>query len=1189
MTSFLKLYSFHPSNLLFPLKKAGLTLCLLASTQVAFSQWNKMETGITGNLKAIFMTNQNQGMMVGDQGIFYTTTGTAGASNWNKWVATDSTIDALLNRSVFKDCVGYGTSQEFNVIGHDTVNNRSFVLYIELSSVYTDILYTGAIGTTLNSIHFSTQGQLYAAGDNGLLLYASNRFNFTPLATGTTRNLTSLAGQSFGSMLAGGDEILVSHDYTNTSNPLNKYNSPGNYFTDIHCSLLSSNMRGVGSTDYSGSLNQVSPYTNYDFGPLNASALSYVYNHGFFVATDHGIYTSGITQSPLLEFQPGTEIYSLNDIFFTNNVGYSVGTNGVLLVTQNYGNSSIPFAVITSGDVCMGDYYYMRGESASGKNCQWLIDGTPYSTDCIPVILFPNPGSKTLTYIVTTDGGLTDTATKTINVLNGPDVNLPVLISDSILCKSEQILVTIDNTQNGVFYTLHRLLNDSLGAVAGNGGQVQFSTAYIDTSANYYLTASYDQIKCSRKFTDQISIRVEQTRAVPSFNLINAGLNEKVDFYSASIDAQHSNWYFSNLNPSITESTDKNPIGVSFGNTGLSKIQLAVWSDNGCYDSLSTDGPGIIVETDGTCKFVETIGGGHMSGTEPEQYRTRKMSMTLVNGSDPLIVGTTSTSIYDTLGFGSRIGAIRKLPPGWYGGYVARYSNNGTLRWMGQVTEYSDYDPTQPDDPAIMNCVGALPSGKVMISGNLPHKNTSYYYSQSTGDSILITTTAANYESSYILKLNEFGQFVDKALLTNILIQSMTTDDSGNVYVAGYGYGGFTHGIDTVPIPHTYAEPGTYYSHVILKLDSNLNMVWKTYLKADQGIVNNFEIDREGNLFILGSHTGILSYGSTDNTNHFAESGFFEGHTTYIGKYNSSGIFQWHANIKTINGPNSFGCSPVELKLDEAGNSYVSCDIWEGDMAIKDATGAVSIIANLGSSGLVKFSPDGKKLWALKENNSPFSLEVANGKVYQGLTSRIEDYQGEIYGADTTQHMKVYAAWGSFYIVCRDTAGNLEWYNASSIIHQPSNISYLIPQFIRTDGNGNNFVYATGYVSYKFDFFGNALDLDLGNALLLKMDSAGCSNVSYLGLSEPTQEGSSLTIFPNPASTHLDVFPSFGFGSGTINILDISGRTLYSGHLPNENKVQLNGHQLPQLPGIYLVKLISSNGKMSIGKFEILK
>src|ERR1041385_4366878 len=91
---------------------------------------------------------------------------------------------------------------------------------------------------------------------------------------------------------------------------------------------------------------------------------------------------------------------------------------------------------------------------------------------------------------------------------------------------------------------------------------------------------------------------------------------------------------------------------------------------------------------------------------------------------------------------------------------------------------------------------------------------------------------------------------------------SITSDSSGNVYVAGYFYGD-TLQFDSMTLLNPYGNNG-YTNSFITKYDTSGNILW---VKAIQGNGNNITTsiacDRTGNIYIAGYfHSAAISFGS---------------------------------------------------------------------------------------------------------------------------------------------------------------------------------------------------------------------------------------------------------------------------------------------------------------------------------------
>src|SRR5690606_583035 len=108
-------------------------------------------------------------------------------------------------------------------------------------------------------------------------------------------------------------------------------------------------------------------------------------------------------------------------------------------------------------------------------------------------------------------------------------------------------------------------------------------------------------------------------------------------------------------------------------------------------------------------------------------------------------------------------------------------------------------------------------------------------------------------------------------------------------------------------------------------------------------------------------------------------------------------------------------------------------------------------------------------------------------------------------------------------------------------------------------------------------------------------NNESCVSITYmvnaLDVSDVVLNSSNLSIYPNPASTHLNVKYDFGGGSAdaaSILIKDLAGKVVYYKELgENTSGVQNHSLDISNLnAGLYLVELHADNQKV-VNKFVV--
>ena len=246
--------------------------------------------------------------------------------------------------------------------------------------------------------------------------------------------------------------------------------------------------------------------------------------------------------------------------------------------------------------------------------------------------------------------------------------------------------------------------------------------------------------------------------------------------------------------------------------------------------------------------------------------------------------------------------------------FIAKLDPNGNWLWAKSAGGYG-YDSGR----AV--CVDS--GGNCYITG---------YYSQTASfGSFYLSGNSSTY-SAYVAKLDPAGNFLwatRAASTTTVTGESITTDGSGNVFIAGYMEGTATFG--TLP-PLVGAGRSDF---LVAKLNSSGNWLWavkgggSSYDRA-YGI----DLDGSGNIYAAGYFQNTATFGSFTVT-----SGGQWDDDALVAKLDASGNWLWLAqgsgtNRGIVNG----------MDTDSSGNTYV--------------TGFIMGTATFGSTSLTSFGSD---------------------------------------------------------------------------------------------------------------------------------------------------------------------------------------------------------------------------------------
>jgi hypothetical protein len=135
--------------------------------------------------------------------------------------------------------------------------------------------------------------------------------------------------------------------------------------------------------------------------------------------------------------------------------------------------------------------------------------------------------------------------------------------------------------------------------------------------------------------------------------------------------------------------------------------------------------------------------------------------------------------------------------------------------------------------------------------------------------------------------------------------KSITTDASGNIYIAGYYRGTASFGTTSI----TSAGTDDIF---LAKYNNNGALIW---VQSAGGINTDYAtsigVDASDNVYITGTYSGTATFGSISKTN----GGMF------VAKYSSSGTALW---VQSVGGTSGSGATPYSIKVDGAGNTCIA-------------------------------------------------------------------------------------------------------------------------------------------------------------------------------------------------------------------------------------------------------------------------
>ncbi len=334
--------------------------------------------------------------------------------------------------------------------------------------------------------------------------------------------------------------------------------------------------------------------------------------------------------------------------------------------------------------------------------------------------------------------------------------------------------------------------------------------------------------------------------------------------------------------------------------------------------------------------------------------------------------------------------------------------------------------------------------GNIFISGN--------YSGALHFGSILLTPNSGG----YIAKYSKTGDVIwakdIKSGIYSVVIQSIATDGSGNIYLVG-DFSGNTLSIGSF----TYTTSVGGGSFFLIKLDASGNVVWvKSKTNSFSAGINDVATDKSGNVYITGSLDSSVLFGS-DNLTH---TGMFD---IFLAKYSSSGNELWARNSFTSQS-NAWDESN-SVATDDLGNVYITGSFSSSTLTLGNIN-----ITGLSPSDvfLAKYSSAGNILWVKGSQGGLSGVAVSEvvttnsfGKVF--ITGYFHSIPTS-FGAFTLTPTGM----SNVFIVEYDESGNEIWAKQSD-----GSGSALEGASLTGDYDGNIFLscrlYTTSVVSETFD------------------------------------------------------------------------------------------------------------------------
>jgi hypothetical protein len=618
--------------------------------------------------------------------------------------------------------------------------------------------------------------------------------------------------------------------------------------------------------------------------------------------------------------------------------------------------------------------------------------------------------------------------------LADPKTNLPVSVQDTILCKSEPIVITIKNTEPDVRYELMDANNVSYGSAKGTGGDLLFTSNPISTTGTYsiYAIRSYLTTSVKKKLATAIGITVEHPLSVFSADKINAAPGEAVNFVSYSVEASSYAWTFSG-DASISGSASQAPANITYASAGQKSATLIAISNNGCKDTLTKEVVYIYNKP-----ATEDVCYANNTADEDNYYVTGSLNdLTLISNDGYLICGAgTNPILKSRYGSNSKIKAVSVS-------HVAAYTRDGILKWYDYVGDGGRINAAVKDN-----------SGNIYIAG---YCGAATLFHFNNGDSMTFVPKTATSHPAYsklngfVLKIDSTGKYIWHTLLYDPtgIYQGYTVQGGLPVRmklqgdqliiigscIANLSY--YQNGVITPIMASQNGVPNDNQNNFILSINTNGVYKWSSYAHNvatnQRRAFSDIGMDASGNVYVTGYRENSVDIYDAFNKKTVLNGalGYAFG---YILKYDQQGRLLWNMNMS--NNHSQINACTVE----PSGFIYVTgsskCKDSTVYFLINNADGTTQKASYAGYF-IIKASPDGKAIWTQGSRYSYYGsgyTVYSDGKnVYTtGMVSnngiRYSSFTFTSAGGDV-KNFPIYES--EFFLAKYDTSGVLMKINTS--------------------------------------------------------------------------------------------------------------------------------------------------------------
>ncbi|MCW3105228.1 MAG: hypothetical protein JWO09_3668 [Bacteroidetes bacterium] len=509
---------------------------------------------------------------------------------------------------------------------------------------------------------------------------------------------------------------------------------------------------------------------------------------------------------------------------------------------------------------------------------------------------------------------------------------------------------------------------------------------------------------------------------------------------------------------------------------------------------------------------------------------------------------------------------------GWNDIFLAKYDSNGNVLWAKSAGGSGE---------DVSRSVSTDPLGNVYITG-------AFVGSTSTFGSTTLSNSNAGYGDIFIAKYDPNGNVLwatGAGGTGDEESHSVSTDVSGNVYVAGYfASSALTFGSSTL----TSVGGKDVF---LTKYDPNGNVLWaKSAGGTNEDRAYGMSTDTSGNVYVTGNFfSASLSWGTMTLTN-------TGNHDIFTAKYDTNGNVLW---AKSASGSDSDYAYSVSN--DATGNAYVAGSFYSPTLTFDSTT-----INNVGYQDIfiTKYDANGNVLWVKGIGGTNY--EEANGVSTDALGNA--HIAGRFSGTINFDSITLNSAGGNDIFtakLCINTFSFQTISNCSEYIWNGNTYTvsgtYLdtIPNAVGCDSvmtlnltiNGGAFTQNIPFNNGDSIVVGTHTYTAVGTYVDTLVTASGCDSIVTTNLILPagitlvSKEKAEMKVFPNPASTeiHISLYNIQKSDLYLISIYDITSNLIKTFTVEGNNEtIILNTSEIRN--GMYFCNVKNELNEVVVSK-----